>query len=94
MIEGSQDAEEPAGQRGADCKALTGNLKNYLFVFFSSDAVKLGFHGSKCKCESIKTFFSFCSYNLYVSAFSSEDTGLEKNFRLVLWTSSSYIFLA
>ena len=83
MIEGSQDADDPAGERGADCKALTGNLKNYLFVFFSSDALKLGFHGSKRKCESIKTFFSFFSYTLYVNAFFSEDTGLEKNFWLV-----------
>ena len=33
LIEGSQDADDPAGERGADCKALTGNLKNYLFVF-------------------------------------------------------------
>ena len=94
MIEGIQDADDPAGERGADCEELTGTLKNYLFVFFSSDALKLGFHGSKRKCESIKTFFSFCSYTLYVNAFSSEDTGLEKNFRLVFWTSSCYIFLA
>lgn len=51
MIEGTKEADEQAGERGADCKALTGTLKNYLFVFFfSSNAVKLGFHGSKHEC--------------------------------------------
>ena len=93
-IEGVEEADEQARERGADWKALTGTLKNCLFVFFSSNAVKLGFHGSKRKCESIKTFFSSCAYTLYVHAFSSEDTGLEKNLQLLLWTSSSYIFLA
>ena len=33
-IEGVEEADELAGERGADCKALTGTLKNYLFVFF------------------------------------------------------------
>ena len=82
MIEGSQDADDPAGERGADCKELTGTLKNYLFVFFSSDVVKLGFHGSKRKCESIKTFFSFCSYTLYVNAFPVRIQGSKKTFGL------------
>ena len=81
-IEGTEEADEQAGERGADCKALTGTLKNYLFFCLSSNAVKLGFHGSKRKCESIKTFFSSCAYTLYVRAFSSEDTGLEKNLQL------------
>ena len=93
-IEGIEEADEQAGERGADWKALTGTLKNCLFVFFSLNAVKLGFHGSKRKCENMKTFFSSCAYTLYVHAFSSEDTGLEKNLQLLLWTSSSYIFLA
>ena len=33
-IEGIEEADEQAGERGADWKALTGTLKNYLFVFF------------------------------------------------------------
>ena len=33
-IEGVEEADELAGERGADCKALTGTLKNYLFDFF------------------------------------------------------------
>ena len=51
-IEGIEEAAEEAGERGADWKALTGTLKNYLFFFFfSSNAVKLGFHGSRRKCK-------------------------------------------
>ena len=50
-IEGVEEADEEAGERGADWKALTGTLKNYLFFFFSSNAVKLGFHGSRRKCK-------------------------------------------
>ena len=34
-IEGTEEADEQTGERGDDWKALTGTLKNYLFVFFS-----------------------------------------------------------
>ena len=64
--EGTEEAGEQAGERGADCKALTGTLKNYLFFCLSSNAVKLGFHGSKRKCESIKTLFSSCAYTFNI----------------------------
>ena len=33
-IEGVEEADEEAGERGADWKALTGTLKNYPFFFF------------------------------------------------------------
>ena len=46
-IEGIEEAAEEAGERGADWKALTGTV----CFFFSSNAVKLGFHGSRRKCK-------------------------------------------
>ena len=33
-IEGVEEADEEAGERGTDWKALTGTLKNYPFFFF------------------------------------------------------------
>ena len=85
-IEGTEEDDEPAGDRGADWKTSTGTEKNYLFFVslfvclfvFSSNAGKLGFHGSKRKRESIKTFFSPCAFTFYVNRFYSEDTGLKK----------------
>ena len=69
-------------------------LRRMIFFLFSSNAVRLGSYRNKRKRGSIKTFFSSCAYTLYLNAFSSEDTGLEKHLQVFLSTSSSYIFLA